>query len=88
MTNLEKRSFAQGMSRVLAQPDIEKIMLNLEEMYDLCVYSGTQEELEIIGGLSGKKTQVEELCKRVRKGQGITYERLLEYATYEEPAEE
>ncbi len=87
MTNLEQRAFTQGLSYVLAQPDMDKIMMNLKEMYDLCACSGSMEETEIIRGLYLRRPQTEELHERVRKGKGLTFERLVEVSTYDEPEE-
>ncbi|SCX79467.1 hypothetical protein SAMN02910292_00050 [Lachnospiraceae bacterium XBB2008] len=87
MTNLEQCSFTRGISYVLAQPDMDRIMMNLKEMYDLCACSGTMEEAEIIGGLYLRRRQVEELNDRVRKGKGLSFDRIVEASNYEEPEE-
>lgn len=84
MTDLEKRSFTQGLAWILAQPDIDRIMLNLQELHDICICSGSDDELEVIAGLCVRRDQVEELCTQIHKGPGLTYENLYKVATYVE----
>ena len=76
MTFSEKKIFAQGLSWVLAQPNFEKVMLNLEEMRDLSIYQGHPQEAEVLIGLCERRDEVEELRGRVRKGYGIGFERI------------
>ena len=76
MTFNEKRAFAQGLSWVLAQPNFEKVMLNLEELRDLSVNQGHPQEAEVLIGLCERRGEVDELCGRVRKGYGIGFERI------------
>ncbi len=84
MTNMEKQNLAQGMALILGQPDIDKIMLNLQEMHEICVRSGSNEEIDIIAGLCDRRGQVEKLREHVCKGRGLTYERLAEASVSED----
>jgi len=72
----EKKNFAQGLSWVLAQPNLDKVMLNLKELRDICINSGKCEEAEVMIGLCERKDQVEELSYRVRRGYGMGYGRI------------
>ena len=77
------RKLTQGLSWIMAQPDIEKVMLNLEELYDISACSGNTEETRIISGLIDRRENVAILNERLRKGRGITYERLVQAAECE-----
>ncbi len=76
MSFIKRKEFAQGISWVLAQPFFEKIMLNLEEMRDLSICMGHQQEAEVLTGLCERPEQVEKLRYRIVKGYGIGFGRI------------
>ncbi len=76
MTFNEKKEFAQGITWILAQPILDKIMLNLEEMRDLSVCQGHRQETDILSGLCERPDWVDELRYRIRKGYGIGFIRI------------
>lgn len=77
MTFDEKKAFAQGMSWILAQRDIEKIMLNVHELYGLAMCNGCKQEIDVLKGLCERQSQVENLRERVRYDYGIGMERII-----------
>ncbi len=76
MTFNEKKELAQGISRILGQPNFDKIMLNLEELRDLSICQGHREEADVLAGLCERPDWVEKLRYRIRKGYGIGFIRI------------
>ncbi len=80
VTTEEKIKFAKEMSWILAQKDIEKIMLNLNELLEFAICQGSEEEAHILKGLCDRPVRVEGLRNNVKYDHGITGESIIQAA--------
>lgn len=72
----EERDYLDGLAAILSTANTDKLKLNLEEMYRICIGNSQREELEIISGLLSNHEGIAEIRKSLRKGSSLSRDTL------------